>query len=406
MNFTSKFKKNKGITLIALVVTIIVLLVLAGVSIAMLTGQNGILKRTAQAKEETSNKQEEDLVRLAVSSALTDGLTQGNQITDENLRKEIKNAIGSDENLSGNGPWKYIGKKTYYISLNGGVGDTVNWDEVLENLQDASKRNELLNEAKSLGQSNTNSDVGIGTDGNVVNLDLWEYCLTNSGDGIKLQSSGGSYEDPGYLNSNITEDGKIQGEVPQYIFMYSKNKTYPVVSMRSTFYGCTSLKIAPIIPDSVVSMEGTFYGCTSLTTAPTIPNSVTDMSGTFAECTSLTTAPTIPNSVTNMSQTFMKCTSLTTAPTIPNSVTNMDGTFENCTSLTTAPTIPNSVTTMFQTFLECTSLTGNIVINANTNMVYGCFAGTIKPITLSGTSTTLQDLAETSSNNNVTVQTE
>ena len=34
------FKKNKGITLIALVITIIVLLILAGVSIAMLTGEN------------------------------------------------------------------------------------------------------------------------------------------------------------------------------------------------------------------------------------------------------------------------------------------------------------------------------------------------------------------------------
>ena len=34
------FKKNKGITLISLVITIIVLLILAGVSIAMLTGEN------------------------------------------------------------------------------------------------------------------------------------------------------------------------------------------------------------------------------------------------------------------------------------------------------------------------------------------------------------------------------
>lgn len=37
-------KEKKGITLIALVITIIVLLILAGVSIAMLTGDNGILK--------------------------------------------------------------------------------------------------------------------------------------------------------------------------------------------------------------------------------------------------------------------------------------------------------------------------------------------------------------------------
>ena len=45
--------RNNGITLIALVVTIIVLLILAGVSIAMLTGQNGILTQAQRAKEET-----------------------------------------------------------------------------------------------------------------------------------------------------------------------------------------------------------------------------------------------------------------------------------------------------------------------------------------------------------------
>ena len=50
-----KSKNNKGITLIALVITIIVLLILAGVSIAMLTGQNGILTQAARAKEETEN---------------------------------------------------------------------------------------------------------------------------------------------------------------------------------------------------------------------------------------------------------------------------------------------------------------------------------------------------------------
>ena len=45
------FKSTKGITLIALVVTIIILLLLAGVSIAMLTGNNGILTQGQRAKE-------------------------------------------------------------------------------------------------------------------------------------------------------------------------------------------------------------------------------------------------------------------------------------------------------------------------------------------------------------------
>ena len=46
-------KKNNGITLIALVITIIVLLILAGVTIATLTGENGILPRASDASEQT-----------------------------------------------------------------------------------------------------------------------------------------------------------------------------------------------------------------------------------------------------------------------------------------------------------------------------------------------------------------
>ena len=57
-------RRNKGITLIALVVTIIALLILAGISIAMLTGQNGILNRAAEAKEKTRAAQEDENEKL------------------------------------------------------------------------------------------------------------------------------------------------------------------------------------------------------------------------------------------------------------------------------------------------------------------------------------------------------
>ena len=62
-------KERKGITLIALVITIIVLLILAGVSIAMLTGQNGILTQANNAKTSTANKSAEEKVKLAVMAA-------------------------------------------------------------------------------------------------------------------------------------------------------------------------------------------------------------------------------------------------------------------------------------------------------------------------------------------------
>jgi len=57
-------KRQNGITLIALVITIIVLLILAGTSIAMLTGENGILTQAQTAKEQTELAEQEELERL------------------------------------------------------------------------------------------------------------------------------------------------------------------------------------------------------------------------------------------------------------------------------------------------------------------------------------------------------
>ena len=63
MNKTKKY--TRGITLIALVITIIVLLILAGVTIAALSGDNGILKRAAEAKEQTNQKNDEETEKLS-----------------------------------------------------------------------------------------------------------------------------------------------------------------------------------------------------------------------------------------------------------------------------------------------------------------------------------------------------
>ena len=64
-----RFKQRTGITLIALVITIIVLLILAGVSIAMLTGQNGILTQAQNASEQTEVGAEKEAISLAYIGA-------------------------------------------------------------------------------------------------------------------------------------------------------------------------------------------------------------------------------------------------------------------------------------------------------------------------------------------------
>lgn len=64
-----KEQMNKGITLIALVITIIVLLILAGVSIATLTGDNGILNNANKASEETKKANAKEQVQIAVTGS-------------------------------------------------------------------------------------------------------------------------------------------------------------------------------------------------------------------------------------------------------------------------------------------------------------------------------------------------
>ena len=53
-------KREKGITLIALVITIVILLILAGIAIAALTGDNGLFARAKLAKDKTINSQNEE----------------------------------------------------------------------------------------------------------------------------------------------------------------------------------------------------------------------------------------------------------------------------------------------------------------------------------------------------------
>ena len=88
-------KKQTGITLIALVITIIVLLILAGVSIAMLTGNNGILTQANQAKENTKIATAKEKVQLEVAGSFDDAGGFSKAIFKDNLKKNLR-LIDSD----------------------------------------------------------------------------------------------------------------------------------------------------------------------------------------------------------------------------------------------------------------------------------------------------------------------
>lgn len=72
-----ELKDNRGITLIALVITIIVLTILAGVSINMLVGEEGIIAKAKEASEETKNAEEDEKNRLNELDKVVNDLVNG-----------------------------------------------------------------------------------------------------------------------------------------------------------------------------------------------------------------------------------------------------------------------------------------------------------------------------------------
>ena len=119
----NQLKENKGITLIALVVTIIVLLILAGVTIALVLGQNGIFSKAEVAAEKTNEGQELDQVRLAVLEARTNSLVDKTELENE-LRTSIEKVYpGSEVTNNGDGTYtiKLPNTNTYTVDGNGNV---------------------------------------------------------------------------------------------------------------------------------------------------------------------------------------------------------------------------------------------------------------------------------------------
>ena len=97
-------KNQKGITLIALVITIIVLLILAGVSIAMLTGPNGLLTRAEEGQISSVEGRVRDAVAAAVSDARirkyqdSDNIESATgNITFGDIEAELKATMGEND---------------------------------------------------------------------------------------------------------------------------------------------------------------------------------------------------------------------------------------------------------------------------------------------------------------------
>lgn len=97
----AKKMKEKGITLIALVITIIVLLILAGVTIATLTGENGILTRANESKQAMAEAGIKERIQVEVAGSFDNNGKYNADLAKENLEKNLKATVqkNSDNSL-------------------------------------------------------------------------------------------------------------------------------------------------------------------------------------------------------------------------------------------------------------------------------------------------------------------
>ena len=112
-------RNQKGITLIALVITIIVLLILAGVSIAMLTGDNGILTRATDAKNDTKIAEIAENVQLGIGAAYAASVAPTNPVAFSitSIASEVAKTSGKTVTGTGTTISYTDGSDTYTITL-------------------------------------------------------------------------------------------------------------------------------------------------------------------------------------------------------------------------------------------------------------------------------------------------
>lgn len=284
----TNLKSNKAITLIALVITIIVLLILAGVTIATLTGDNELLKKASSAKDANSNAEIEEKIMLAYNSAIIE-----NNAQNINMVKSISNNLKADyPNNKVTDREDFIriklnediiynlknGKLERLPIFSSGLYDEnnnqiYNWNELLE-------RNYLTVTNGILTSSATNS-----ANPNVDNL-VGKLVIDKSVKKIGINGL--------TFLSNLTEVIIPEGVTTLDInsFRYCSKLTSieipeGVTSIKdNAFGGCSSLKYIEF-PETLIEIRGgSFENCNSLKKV-FIPKNLTTLNELFSTCSSL-----------------------------------------------------------------------------------------------------------------------
>ena len=244
-------RNRRGITLIALVVTIVVLLILAGVSISLLIDNNGIINRSKDAKRSYKTGQIKEEVELAYSSVRTDVLAD--KITEDEVAKKLGEELGvsvSETNKDYN--FKYKGED---ITISKTTG------QVTEGKEDTEEVKWIYNENSDGNIEITGIDIR-GADTKVVDLGHtykdYEVTLKNS---ILIIPE--KIEGKNVVKFNLREilfDGTLYWTQEVYILGITKIQSQAKLIEFSTVSWCRNFKNLESIelPESVENINWNF----------------------------------------------------------------------------------------------------------------------------------------------------
>ena len=213
-------KKEIGITLIALVITIIVLLILAAVTISALTGDNGILKNAASAKQETEKTEILEQIRLDIYDAM---IENGGIAPDENQIETIADNYGDIEGTIFEDKVLLTDKGNYEIKLS-----------EIWTLTSGSGTEDPEDPPSTTGKTDGSYDKeeGVNTPKLKDNMKLVVY---NNGEWVedttksayKYEAQTGSTENGGTSEwANAELDGNYYVWIPRYAYRIDKSTEY------------------------------------------------------------------------------------------------------------------------------------------------------------------------------------
>ena len=367
--------QKKGISLIVLVITIIVMIILAA-SVVISLSNTGIINKANQAVQLTDERQVQDLAGLVWAECYLDTAKKADivnsvktELANQGVTEDKWNITVTETGVTvtpkTNNEWD---KSGYYINID---------DNNVITFYDGIPNNVSPGDLYLCGEyfyyfGDDGWDLWLATKDNA---ELWEiYNIVENYEWTDVNKT--NYE-PIQESINGVPVKYMQGTFRNCINLI-ETPLIPstVVNLGEAFDGCTNLKKITNIPENVKEMHGTFRGCENLTTVPKLPSALESMTETFSGCKLLTDAPVIPDTVTTIRRAFAGCITLTKAPIIPDGVEDISDTFSDCAALTEAPVIPNSVIYMNYTFSNCTSLVGMITINSTPTGYYGCLRNT------------------------------